>query len=312
MPYAHAVVLSDLDLHLFGEGTHRRLWQLLGAQPLAAGGVRFAVWAPNARSVEVVGDWNGWQPGTMLEPQGSSGIWALVCPTAEPGQRYKLGVTSAAGAYVLKADPMARQSECPPSNASVVPQPDTYVWGDDEWMASRSHALGAPLRIYEAHIGSWRSGVDTYVEFGEQLADHLVTLGFTHVELLPVAEHPFGGSWGYQVSGYYSPTARYGTPDEMRAMVDIFHRRGLGVIIDWVPAHFPKDEWSLARFDGTALYEHADPRQGEHPDWGTYVFNYGRDEVRNFLVANAVYWLQEFHIDGSWADPKITKVERKR
>ncbi len=302
MPYARTVVLSDLDLYLFGEGTHRRLWQLLGAQPLPGGGVRFAVWAPNARSVEVLGDWNNWASGTMLQPQRSSGIWALECPTAEPGQRYKLGVTSAAGAYVLKADPMARQSERPPSNASVVPQPDTYVWGDDQWMAARSHAPGAPLRIYEAHIGSWRSGVDNYVEFGEQLADHMVALGFTHVELLPVAEHPFGGSWGYQVSGYYSPTARYGTPDELRAMVDIFHRRGLGVIIDWVPAHFPKDEWSLARFDGTALYEHADPRQGEHPDWGTYVFNYGRDEVRNFLVANALYWLHEFHIDGLRVD----------
>jgi len=302
VPYAPNVVLSDLDLYLFGEGTHRRLWQLLGAQPLPEGGVRFAVWAPNARSVEVQGDWNNWVSGTMLEPQGSSGIWALVCPTAQPGQRYKLGVTSAAGAYVLKADPMARQSECPPSNASVVPQPDTYVWGDDAWMTARSHAPGAPLRIYEAHIGSWRSGVENYVEFGHQLADHVVALGFTHVELLPVAEHPFGGSWGYQISGYYSPTARYGTPDELRAMVDILHARGIGVIIDWVPAHFPKDEWSLARFDGTALYEHADPRQGEHPDWGTYVFNYGRDEVRNFLVANALYWLHEFHIDGLRVD----------
>ena len=302
MPYARTVVLSDLDLHLFGEGTHRRLWQLLGAQALPDGGVRFAVWAPNARSVEVLGDWNDWAPGTMLEPQGSSGIWALICPTAAAGHHYKLGVTSQAGAYVLKADPMARESECPPSNASVVAQPDTYVWADDEWMAARSHALGAPLRIYEAHIGSWRAGVTNYVEFGEQLADHLVALGFTHVELLPVAEHPFGGSWGYQVSGYYSPTARYGTPDELRAMVDIFHQRGIGVIIDWVPAHFPKDEWSLARFDGTALYEHADPRQGEHPDWGTYVFNYGRNEVRNFLVANALYWLQEFHIDGLRVD----------
>ena len=166
----------------------------------------------------------------------------------------------------------------------------------------RSHEPGAPLRIYEAHIGSWRSGVDSYVEFGRQLADHVVALGFTHVELLPVAEHPFGGSWGYQVSGYYAPTARYGSPDELRAMVDILHSRGIGVIIDWVPAHFPKDEWSLARFDGTALYEHADPRQGEHPDWGTYVFNYGRNEVRNFLVANALYWLHEFHIDGLRVD----------
>ena len=302
MPYARGVVLPDLDLHLFGEGTHRRLWNLLGADTLPEGGVRFAVWAPNAKSVEVIGDWNGWEPGTALVPQGSSGIWAVVCPTATAGQRYKFGVTSAAGAYVMKADPMARQSECPPSNASVVADPHPYAWGDDEWMSSRSHAPGTPLRIYEAHIGSWRSGVHTYAEFGEQLAEHVVALGFTHVELLPVAEHPFGGSWGYQVSGYYSPTARYGTPDELRAMVDSLHRRGIGVIIDWVPAHFPKDEWSLARFDGTALYEHADPRQGEHPDWGTYVFNYGRNEVRNFLTSNALYWLHEFHIDGLRVD----------
>ena len=264
--------------------------------------MRFAVWAPNARSVEVLGDWNEWASGTMLQPQGRSGIWAVVCPAATAGQRYKFGVTSAAQAYVLKADPMARQSECPPSNASVVAGADDYVWHDGEWMDGRSHEPGAPLRIYEAHIGSWRSGVDSYVEFGRQLADHVVALGFTHVELLPVAEHPFGGSWGYQVSGYYAPTARYGSPDELRAMVDILHSRGIGVIIDWVPAHFPKDEWSLARFDGTALYEHADPRQGEHPDWGTYVFNYGRNEVRNFLVANALYWLHEFHIDGLRVD----------
>ncbi|MBP9052408.1 MAG: 1,4-alpha-glucan branching protein GlgB, partial [Ilumatobacteraceae bacterium] len=274
----------------------------LGAQALPEGGVRFAVWAPNARSVEVLGDWNEWASGTMLQPQGRSGIWAVVCPAATAGQRYKFGVTSAAQAYVLKADPMARQSECPPSNASVVAGADDYVWHDGEWMDGRSHEPGAPLRIYEAHIGSWRSGVDSYVEFGRQLADHVVALGFTHVELLPVAEHPFGGSWGYQVSGYYAPTARYGSPDELRAMVDILHSRGIGVIIDWVPAHFPKDEWSLARFDGTALYEHADPRQGEHPDWGTYVFNYGRNEVRNFLVANALYWLHEFHIDGLRVD----------
>ena len=250
----------------------------------------------------MLGDWNEWASGTMLQPQGRSGIWAVVCPSATAGQRYKFGVTSAAHAYVLKADPMARQSECPPSNASVVAGADDYVWHDGEWMDGRSHEPGAPLRIYEAHIGSWRSGVDSYVEFGRQLADHVVALGFTHVELLPVAEHPFGGSWGYQVSGYYAPTARYGSPDELRAMVDILHSRGIGVIIDWVPAHFPKDEWSLARFDGTALYEHADPRQGEHPDWGTYVFNYGRNEVRNFLVANALYWLHEFHIDGLRVD----------
>lgn len=302
MAYARDVVLSDLDLHLFGEGSHRRLWEFLGAHVLPEGGVRFAVWAPNATAVEVLGDWNDWQGGLQLQPQGSSGIWALDCPTATGEQRYKFGVTSATGAYMMKADPMARQSECPPSNASVVPADEPFEWSDDEWMSSRNHRPGAPLRVYEAHIGSWRSGVTGYVEFGEQLADHVSALGFTHVELLPVAEHPFGGSWGYQVSGYYAPTARYGSPDDLRTMVDTLHRRGIGVIIDWVPAHFPKDEWSLARFDGTALYEHSDPRQGEHPDWGTYVFNYGRNEVRNFLVANALYWLHEFHIDGLRVD----------
>ena len=295
------VGLSDLDLHLFGEGSHRRLWEFLGAHALPNGGVQFAVWAPNASGVEVLGDWSDWA-GEAMQPQGSSGIWAVVCPAASAGQCYKFRVTSAAGVSVMKADPMARQSERPPSNASIVASAQPYEWHDADWMTTRSHRQGAPLRIYEAHIGSWRTGVDTYVEFGEQLADHLVALGFTHVELLPVAEHPFGGSWGYQISGYYSPTARYGSPDDLRTMIDTLHQRGLGVIVDWVPAHFPKDEWSLARFDGTALYEHADPRQGEHPDWGTYVFNYGRNEVRNFLVANAVYWLREFHIDGLRVD----------
>ena len=302
MAYARGVVLSDLDLHLFGEGNHRRLWELLGAQASPAGGVRFAVWAPNARAVEVLGDWNDWNPGEQLTPQGSSGIWAAISPSAQPGQRYKFGVTEVTGKYMMKADPMARQTEVPPSNASVVAGHQPYAWRDGTWMSTRSHAPGAPLRIYEVHLGSWRSGVSNYAELGAQLADHVSALGFTHVELLPVAEHPFGGSWGYQVTGYYAPTARYGTPDELRAMIDTLHERGIGVIVDWVPAHFPKDEWSLARFDGTALYEHSDPRQGEHPDWGTYVFNYGRDEVRNFLVANALYWLQEFHIDGLRVD----------
>jgi len=296
------VLLPDLDLYLFGEGTHRRLWEMLGAHPLPDGGVRFAVWAPNASAVYSVGDWNGWGDGTQLHPQGDSGIWAGVCAEAAAGHCYKYAVVSQAGATVLKADPMARSSECPPSNASRVPHPSGHQWGDADWMRDRSIELGRPLSIYEVHLGSWRSGVSGYRELAEQLADHVASLGFTHVELLPVAEHPFGGSWGYQVTGYYSPTARFGSPDDFRAFVDILHRRGIGVILDWVPAHFPKDEWSLARFDGTALYEHSDPRQGEHPDWGTYVFNYGRHEVRNFLVANALYWLHEFHIDGLRVD----------
>jgi 1,4-alpha-glucan branching enzyme len=296
------MLLPPLDLHLIGEGTHRRLWMALGAQPMGDDGVRFAVWAPNAAMVHVVGDWNGWGDGTSLQPQGSSGVWAGVCTDARSGHRYKFAVTDRAGRTVLKADPMARWSECPPANASVVAPDPQHEWTDDGWMAGRSAAPGTPLRIYECHLGSWRPGIGGYREIAAALADHVAALGFTHVELMPVAEHPFGGSWGYQVTGYYSPTARFGTPDDLRAFVDTLHRRGIGVIMDWVPAHFPKDDWSLARFDGTALYEHADPRQGEHPDWGTLVFNYGRNEVRNFLVANALYWLHEFHIDGLRVD----------
>jgi 1,4-alpha-glucan branching enzyme len=295
-------MLADLDLFLFGEGTHRRLWQLLGAHAQPTGGVRFSVWAPNATAVYAVGDWNNWGDGTALEPQGNSGIWAGVSADATVGHRYKYAVVQRSGDTVLKADPVAQQTEVPPSTASVVPSEATYLWGDQEWMSNRSRAHGTPLRVYEVHLGSWRPWLTNYQQIAAELADHVAALGFTHVELLPVAEHPFGGSWGYQVSGYYAPTARFGTPDDFRAMVDHLHQRGIGVIIDWVPAHFPKDEWALARFDGTALYEHDDPRLGEHPDWGTHVFNYGRHEVRNFLVANALYWLHEFHIDGLRVD----------
>jgi 1,4-alpha-glucan branching enzyme len=292
---------GDVDLHLFGEGNHRRLWEWLGAH-VHGDGVRFTVWAPNARAVRAVGDWDGWGRGCQLQRVGSSGVWAGFAAGARAGQCYKLAVTGAEGTEALKADPMARQAECPPSNASVVAGLTGHVWHDDEWMAGRGHAPGFPLRIYEVHLASWRTGVTGYLDLAEQLADHVSELGFTHVELLPVAEHPFGGSWGYQVTGYYAPTARFGTADEFRAFVDVLHRRGIGVLLDWVPAHFPRDEWSLGRFDGTALYEHADPRQGEHPDWGTFVFNYGRHEVCNFLVANALYWLDEFHIDGLRVD----------
>jgi 1,4-alpha-glucan branching enzyme len=295
-------MLSDLDLFLFGEGTHRRLWSFLGAHVMPEGGVRFSVWAPNASAVYVVGDWNGWGDGVQLHPQGSSGIWAAHAADAAAGHRYKFAVVDRAGTTVLKADPMARQTEVPPSNASVVASPDTFEWSDEPWMRERTHRVGTPLRIYEVHLGSWRPWLTNYRDIGNELADHVSGLGFTHVELLPVAEHPFGGSWGYQVTGYYAPTARFGSPDDFRAMVDTLHARGIGVLVDWVPAHFPKDDWSLARFDGTALYEHSDPRLGEHPDWGTYVFNYGRHEVRNFLVANALYWLHDFHIDGLRVD----------
>jgi 1,4-alpha-glucan branching enzyme len=298
--------IGDLDLYLFGEGTHRRLWELLGPQfvdPAEGGGVRFAVWAPDARAVRVVGDWNGWA-GDELRPVRSSGIWAGVVPTAQAGHCYKYDVTGVDGRTVRKADPMARRTELPPSDASVIPEPVTHRWQDSAWMARRGAVKRgeAPMRIYEVHAFSWRHGVDDWDTLAEQLGEHVERLGFTHVELLPVAEHPFAGSWGYQVTGFYAPTARLGDPDGLRRFVESMHRRGIGVILDWVPAHFPKDEWSLGRFDGTALYEHADPRLGEHPDWGTYIFNYGRTEVRNFLVANALYWLEEFHVDGLRVD----------
>ncbi|MFM8529443.1 MAG: 1,4-alpha-glucan branching protein GlgB, partial [Ilumatobacteraceae bacterium] len=296
--------LGDLDLHLIGEGRHRRLWEVLGAHCLPLAGVRFAVWAPNARSVGVAGDWNGWDAGdTPLYPVGVSGVWMGADDRAAAGQCYKFAVQGVDGVTRLKADPVARRTERPPANASIIEGVSTYRWGDAAWMEQRTNLARAnnPLRIYEVHLGSWQAGRG-YAELGPLLADHAQHLGFTHVELLPVAEHPFGGSWGYQVSGYFSPTARFGTPDEFREMVDALHRRGLGVNVDGVPAHFPKDDWSLARFDGTALYEHDDPRRGEHPDWGTHVFNYGRHEVRNFLVANALYWLDEFHIDGLRVD----------
>lgn len=297
------MLVSDLDLHLIGEGTHRRLWEVLGVVALPEGRMRAAVWAPNAQSVDVLGDWNQWTP-EPLSSQGVSGVWAAVVD-ARPGDRYKFLIGGAGGQSVLKADPMARSAECAPSDASVVAGRSGYVWSDENWMRARRsvhRADGAPLRIYEVHLGSWRQGIGGYREIAAQLAEHVSALGFTHVELLPVAEHPFGGSWGYQVSGFYAPTSRYGAPDDFRAFVDCLHQAGIGVIVDWVPAHFVKDSWSLGRFDGTALYEHADPRQGEHPDWGTYVFNYARNEVRNFLVANALYWLEEFHVDGLRVD----------
>jgi len=294
---------GSIDLHLFNEGQHRRLWELLGAHVLdGAAGVRFSVWAPNAREVYVSGDWNGWGDGAVMRSVGSSGLWVAVVPAAEAGHRYKFAVVSQAGTTMLKADPMARQTECPPATASVVAPPSTHVWNDHEWMQARSNHPDSPLRVYEVHLASWRFGVTSYIDLAHQLSEHVHALGFTHVELMPVAEHPYGGSWGYQVSGYYAPTARFGTPDDFRQFVEIMHARGIGVIVDWVPAHFPRDEWSLAKFDGSALYEHADPRQGEHPDWGTLVFNVARNEVRNFLTANALYWLHEFHVDGLRVD----------
>jgi len=293
-------LIGDVDLYLFGEGRHERLWEMLGAHP-RPGGCRFAVWAPNAREVRVVGDFTGWGPydGIVLEPLGSSGIRAGFVPDVGPGQRYKYRIHGADGRWTDRADPMAIHTECPPHTASVVYE-SAYEWDDAAWMSARTpdhHAR--PMSVYEVHLGSWRPGL-SYRDLADQLVSYVTGLGFTHVELMPVAEHPYGPSWGYQVTGYYAPTSRFGEPDDFRYLVDKLHQAGIGVLLDWVPAHFPKDDWALARFDGTALYEH--PWAGEHPDWGSLIFNYGRTEVRNFLVANALYWLSEFHVDGLRVD----------
>jgi 1,4-alpha-glucan branching enzyme len=309
-PYRWLPTLGELDLHLIAEGRHERLWEVLGAHrhgydtPLGrVDGVAFAVWAPNARGARVYGDFDHWDGRTYpMRSLGSSGIWELFVPGAEDGSRYKFRLLGRDGHWHEKADPMAFATEVPPATASVVYSSD-YEWGDEEWLAHRTATewTRAPMSVYELHLGSWRPGL-SYRELARELADYVTDLGFTHVELLPVAGHPFAGSWGYQVTSYYAPTPRFGTPDEFRYFVDHLHSRGIGVLVDWVPAHFPRDEWALARFDGTALYEHPDPRRGEQPDWGTYVFDFGRNEVRNFLVANALYWLEEFHVDGLRVD----------
>ncbi len=315
-PYRSWPTLGDMDLHLFGEGRHHRLWEVLGAHPRChegMDGVSFAVWAPNARSVRVVGDWNFWDGRVHpMRGLGSSGVWELFIPGVEAGARYKYELVTADGSVVLKADPMAQATEVPPDTASVVAHPSAHEWRDEGWLAARAGGdpYRRPMSVYEVHLGSWRHTSDgrgggrplTYRELAEQLPAYVAGLGFTHVEMMPVAEHPFSGSWGYQVTGYYAPTSRFGSPDDFRYLVDALHREGIGVIVDWVPAHFPTDAFALARFDGTALYEHADPRKGFHPDWGTYVFNFGRNEVRNFLVANALYWVDQFHIDALRVD----------
>jgi 1,4-alpha-glucan branching enzyme len=312
-PYRHWPTLGDVDIYLIGEGRHERLWEVLGAHYRmheGSVGTAFAVWAPSARAIRVVGDFNLWDGRVHpMRSMGTSGVWELFVPGVEPGARYKFEVIGADERLRLKADPMARLAEVSPGTASIVTVSE-HQWADDEWLAHRGSidTINQRISTYELHLGSWRHKPEegdrplTYLELAEQLPEYVADLGFTHVEMMPVAEHPFGGSWGYQVSSYYAPTSRYGSPDDFRVLVEALHQRGIGVIVDWVPAHFPKDEWALARFDGTALYEHADPRQGEHPDWGTLVFNFGRHEVRNFLLANALYWVEEFHIDGLRVD----------
>jgi len=302
------VSLSDLDLYLIGEGRHEQLWNALGAHVVrdASGsvtGTSFAVWAPNARSVSLVGDHNSWvKDSTPMSPRDSSGIWEVFVPEISAGARYKFAILGIDGRWVDHADPMARQSEVPPATASIVAE-SSFTWSDSEWLSDRQsfEPWRAPVSVYEMHLGSWRPGL-SYRDLAIELVEYLKAMAYTHVQFLPVMEHPFGGSWGYQVTGFYSPTSRFGSPDDFKYLINALHEAGFGVIVDWVPAHFPKDEWALARFDGTALYEHEDPRRGEHPDWGTLIFNYGRNEVRNFLVSSALYWLTEFHIDGIRVD----------
>ncbi len=309
-PYRFAPTVGELDLHLIREGRHERLWDVLGARffshpgiTATTAGTAFAVWAPNAQAVRVIGDFNGWSgEGHALRSLGSSGVWEIFVPDVRPGTIYKFQILTQAGAWVTRADPMARQTQCPPETGSIVGH-SAYPWGDTSWIAQRavSEAHTAPMSIYELHVGSWRPGL-SYRDHADQLIGHVTELGFTHVEFMPLAEHPYGPSWGYQVTGYYAPTARFGNPDDLKYLIDRLHEANIGVILDWVPGHFPKDEWALARFDGQPLYEHADPRRGEHPDWGTYIFDFGRNEVRNFLVANALFWIEEFHIDGLRVD----------
>jgi 1,4-alpha-glucan branching enzyme len=312
-PYRFLPTLGDVDLHLVGEGRHEELYEKLGAHVIehqGVGGTAFAVWAPSARAVSVVGDFNSWDG--RLHPMrslGSSGVWELFLPGVGAGTNYKYEIVAASGELRLKADPVAFATELPPKTASVVFDPE-HEWGDGDWVDRRTvtDQLSEPISIYEVHLGSWRlnplegNRSLTYLELADELSAYAKDMGFTHIELLPVMAHPFSGSWGYQVTGYFAPTPRYGTPDEFRTFVDRLHQNGLGVILDWVPAHFPRDDFALARFDGSALYEHQDPRRGAHPDWGTLVFNYGRNEVRNFLLANALFWLREYHADGIRVD----------
>ncbi|CAM5441772.1 1,4-alpha-glucan branching enzyme GlgB OS=Streptomyces glaucescens OX=1907 GN=glgB2 PE=3 SV=1 [Streptomyces glaucescens] len=304
--YRFLPTLGELDLHLIGEGRHEELWRALGAEPMTHQGVtgtRFTVWAPNARGVRLAGTFNYWDGAAYpMRSLGGCGVWELFVPGIGEGELYKFEITRQDGSRTLRADPMARRTEIPPNTSSII-HASHHEWGDAQWLARRAErpAHEAPFSVYEVHLPSWRPGL-TYRELAEQLPAYVKDLGFTHVELMPVAEHPFGGSWGYQVTGFYAPTSRLGTPDDFKYLVDKLHQAGIGVLMDWVPAHFPRDDWALAEFDGRPLYEPADPRRAAHPDWGTLEFDFGRREVRNFLVANAVYWCEEFHIDGLRVD----------
>jgi 1,4-alpha-glucan branching enzyme len=312
-PYRFPPVLGEQDLYLFGEGSHLELYEKLGAHPMELEGVAgtsFAVWAPNARRVSVIGDFNLWDGRRhLMRKHPGLGVWEIFIPEVGEGATYKYEIKGPNGNLLpLKADPFGFRAERLPGTASVVHDPSRYEWGDAGWMEGRDrrNALDAPVAIYEVHLGSWRRNDDgsyyTYRQLADELVSYVAEMGYTHVEFLPPTEHPFDGSWGYQPLGLFAPTSRFGTPDDFKHLIDAFHRAGVGVMIDWVPAHFPEDPHGLALFDGTHLYEHADPRQGRHPDWGTLVFNYGRNEVRNYLISNAHFWLSEYHIDGLRVD----------
>ncbi len=313
-PYAVPSILTDFDRYLIGEGKHHQIYNRLGAQLRTVdgvAGVNFAVWAPNARSVQIVGDFNSWNGrGHVAKSSSSNGIWELFVPGAMAGNRYKFRIHSQHGEWIDKCDPYGRAAELPPLTASIIADLDSFTWNDGEWMERRAkwNAMHEPANVYEVHLGSWQKGPGrtngwlNYRDLAHRLSEYCHRMNFTHVELMPINEHPFSGSWGYQAVGYYAPTSRHGSPEDFMYFVDHMHKQGIGVIVDWVPAHFPKDAHGLRQFDGSALFEHADPRQGEHPDWGTMIFNFGRNEVRNFLVANALFWLDKYHIDGLRVD----------
>jgi 1,4-alpha-glucan branching enzyme len=305
-PYRFVPSFGEIDLYLWGEGRHEQLWHALGAHYRPhedVEGTSFSVWAPHAKAVRVIGDFNGWYGAAhAMRRLDDNGVWEIFVPAVAPGTTYKFELLTQSGEWVQRADPMARYTEVPPATGSRVGE-STHEWADAAWLEKRAATdpHNAPMSVYEVHLGSWRPGL-SYREAADQLIEYVGELGFTHIEFMPLAEHPFGGSWGYQVTGYYAPTSRFGHPDELKYLIDSLHNAGIGVIMDWVPGHFPKDEWALARFDGEPLYEHSDPRRGEQMDWGTLIFNFGQSQVRNFLVANALYWLEEFHIDGLRVD----------
>ncbi|MES9993610.1 MAG: 1,4-alpha-glucan branching protein GlgB [Candidatus Thiodiazotropha sp.] len=311
-PYCFPPQLPEFDIHLFSEGKHRHAYRFFGShlhQTANIHGVLFALWAPNAARVSVVGNFNNWDGRVHpMRSRGGSGVWELFIPELDSGSLYKFEIRTQGGEVSLRTDPYGNHFQYRPETAAIVVSDSTYDWGDSDWISNRDTAnwQQEPMSIYEVHLGSWRrddkGGFLNYRELAHQLADHVKRIGFTHIELLPITEHPLDGSWGYQTTGYFAPTSRFGMPDDFRYFVDYLHQNGIGVLLDWVPAHFPRDRYALARFDGSALYEHEDPRKGEHRDWGTLIFNFGRNEVRNFLISSAIYWLEEFHLDGLRVD----------